>query len=151
MARNNSIPVRIIPRGFFERLAKRFVEKLNFGPASVTQHDGRLYYGEMREKRRCDWATTEPNISYHDGEWGVPDHDDRSLFELLILEGAQAGLSWSTILNKRAGYRRAFDNFEPEHVARFNRRRIQKLLADPGIVRNRQKVESAVTNARAFL
>ena len=100
---------------------------------------------------RCGWATGELSIRYHDEEWGVPVHDDRTFFEFLILEGAQAGLSWSTILNKRENYRRAFDNFEPERVARFDRRRIQKLLADPGIVRNKLKIASSVENAKAFL
>ena len=100
---------------------------------------------------RCAWATGELSVRYHDEEWGVPLHDDRTFFEFLILEGAQAGLSWSTILNKRENYRRAFDNFEPERVARFDRRRIQKLLADPGIVRNKLKIASSVENAKAFL
>src|SRR4029077_2073989 len=88
---------------------------------------------------------------YHDTEWGVPVHDDRTLFEFLILEGAQAGLSWSTILNKRENYRRLFEDFDPQRVARFTPKRVEKLLADPGIVRNRLKVEGAVKNARAFL
>jgi DNA-3-methyladenine glycosylase I len=100
---------------------------------------------------RCPWATTELGIAYHDQEWGVPVHDDRRLFEFLILEGAQAGLSWETILKKRFAYRTAFDNFEPARVARFNARRIERLLADPGIVRNRLKITSAVDNANAFL
>lgn len=90
-------------------------------------------------------------IRYHDNEWGVPQHNDRVLFEFLILEGAQAGLSWSTILNKRENYRRAFDRFDPKRVARYDKSRVKKLLADEGIVRNRLKVESAVTNAKAFL
>jgi DNA-3-methyladenine glycosylase I len=100
---------------------------------------------------RCTWATEERSITYHDREWGVPVHDDRLLFEFLILEGAQAGLSWSTILNKRENYRRAFDRFDARKVARYDAHKIRKLLADPGIVRNRLKVASAVTNARAFL
>jgi DNA-3-methyladenine glycosylase I len=101
---------------------------------------------------RCDWAGTEPlYLAYHDNEWGLPEHDDRKLFEMLVLEGAQAGLSWSTILNKRENYRRAFDNFEPEIVAAYDVAKIEALLADPGIVRNRRKIESAVQNARAFL
>src|SRR5881409_223133 len=100
---------------------------------------------------RCPWATAEPNITYHDEEWGVPVHDDRLLFEFLILEGAQAGLSWSTILNKRDNYRRAFDNFDARKVAKYNSRRISKLLADPGIVRNRLKIGAAIQNAKAFL
>src|SRR6266704_3365728 len=100
---------------------------------------------------RCPWATTEPNITYHDKEWGVLVHDDRLLFEFLILEGAQAGLSWITILKKRENYRRAFDNFDARKIARYNSRKIQKLLGDPGIVRNRLKIESAAGNAKAFL
>ena len=87
-------------------------------------------------------------VAYHDGEWGVPSRDDRHLFELLVLEGAQAGLSWSTILHKREGYRRAFEGFDVERVARFGERDVERLLADPGIVRNRLKVQSAVANAR---
>jgi DNA-3-methyladenine glycosylase I len=100
---------------------------------------------------RCAWASGELSIRYHDEEWGVPVHDDRTLFEFLILEGAQAGLSWSTILNKRENYRKAFDRFDPARVARYDRKKIQQLLRDPGIVRNRLKVASAVENAKAFL
>lgn len=100
---------------------------------------------------RCDWAKSELSIPYHDNEWGVPSFDDRHLFEMLILEGAQAGLSWETILKKREGYREAFDNFEVERIARFTPARIEKLLANPRIVRNRLKVESAVGNAKAVL
>jgi len=101
---------------------------------------------------RCDWAGSDPlYVAYHDREWGVPVHDDRLLFEFLVLEGAQAGLSWITILRKRDAYRRAFADFEPQKVARFDKRKIERLLADPGIVRNRQKVESAVKNARAYV
>ena len=104
------------------------------------------------ERRRCPWCLgSEAYVEYHDREWGVPVHDDRTLFEFLILEGAQAGLSWSTILAKRANYRRAFANFDPRRVAAFDARRVRALLADPGIVRNRLKVEGAVRNARAFL
>ncbi len=103
--------------------------------------------------RRCRWAEgiSQAYLDYHDHEWGVPVHDDRKQFEFLILEGAQAGLSWSTILHKRDGYRRAFADFDPETVARFTVRRIDRLLTDPSIVRNRLKVEAAVSNARAFL
>ena len=101
--------------------------------------------------RRCDWATNDLAIRYHDEEWGVPVHDDRRWFEFLILEGAQAGLSWDTILRKREAYRHAFAGFHPETVAGFDEARIETLLADPGIVRNRLKVTSAVKNARAFL
>jgi DNA-3-methyladenine glycosylase I len=101
--------------------------------------------------RRCTWPQTELDIQYHDTEWGVPVHDDRVLFEFLTLEGAQAGLSWSTILKKRANYRRAFAEFDPARVARFTAARVNRLLDDPGIVRNRLKVNSTVSNARAFL
>ncbi len=103
------------------------------------------------QKRRCEWATTEAGITYHDTEWGVPLHDDRALFELLILEGAQAGLSWSTILNKRAGYRRAFDNFDARRVARYDARKVKQLLANAEIVRNTLKVKAATKNAQEFL
>jgi DNA-3-methyladenine glycosylase I len=103
--------------------------------------------------RRCLWASDAdpPMARYHDKEWGRPVHDERRLFEMLILEGAQAGLSWATILRKRGGYRRAFAGFDPTRVARFDARRRARLLLDPGIVRNRLKIESTVTNARAFL
>ena len=105
-----------------------------------------------RGPTRCGWCGSDPlYIAYHDEEWGVPVVDDRVLFEFLVLEGAQAGLSWLTILRKREGYRRAFEGFDPAKVARFDRKRIEKLLADPGIVRNRLKVGSAVSNAAAFL
>jgi len=106
----------------------------------------------MDRKKRCGWVGDDPlYIRYHDEEWGRPVHDDRTHFEFLILEGAQAGLSWSTILRKRDNYRRAFDRFDPAKVARFRPARIEALLRDPGIVRNRAKVTSAVENARAFL
>ncbi|HZW60214.1 MAG TPA: DNA-3-methyladenine glycosylase I [Woeseiaceae bacterium] len=106
----------------------------------------------MKRKQRCAWCGEDPlYVAYHDTEWGVPVTDDLTQFEFLVLEGAQAGLSWSTILNKREGYRKAFAGFDPQRVARFTSKRIEKLLADPGIVRNRLKVESAVSNARAFL
>ena len=103
--------------------------------------------------KRCEWAgeTSLAYIEYHDKEWGVPVRDDRTQFEFLILEGAQAGLSWSTILNKRDGYRKNFADFDPQKVARFTQKRIEKILLDPGIVRNKLKVNSAVTNAKAFL
>lgn len=103
--------------------------------------------------RRCAWAEgVGPGyLEYHDTEWGVPTRDDRTQFEFLVLEGAQAGLSWSTILNKRAGYRRAFADFDPQKVARFTAARVEKLLKDPGIVRNRLKVQATVGNAKAFL
>jgi DNA-3-methyladenine glycosylase I len=100
---------------------------------------------------RCGWAKRPLDIKYHDHEWGVPQHDDRVLFEFLILEGAQAGLSWSTILEKRANYRRAFDSFDARKVARYDAREVRKLLADPGIVRNRLKIAAAIRNAQTFL
>jgi DNA-3-methyladenine glycosylase I len=105
------------------------------------------------EVQRCQWAAggSDAMVAYHDGEWGVPSHDDRHLFELLTLEGAQAGLSWSTILNKRDGYRRLFGGFDPAAVARFTAKDVERLLGDPGIVRNRAKVESTISNARAVL
>ena len=102
-------------------------------------------------KTRCQWAKTDLSIAYHDEEWGVPQHDDRVLFEFLILEGAQAGLSWETILNKRTNYRAAFDNFDPVKVARYRPAKVERLLANPGIIRNRLKIESAISNAKAFL
>ena len=106
----------------------------------------------MTAKKRCEWCGSDTlYVAYHDEEWGVPVHDDRKLFEFLVLEGAQAGLSWLTILRKREGYRRAFAGFDPEKVARFTPKRLERLLQDPGIVRNRLKVESCVTNARSFL
>jgi len=101
--------------------------------------------------RRCPWAVAEVNHAYHDTEWGVPVHDDRRFFELLILEGAQAGLSWTTILKKRAAYRAAYDGFDPAKVARFDARRQARLLADAGIVRHAGKIAASVANARAFL
>ena len=102
-------------------------------------------------RRRCQWARTPLSIAYHDTEWGVPVHDDHILFEFLTLEGAQAGLSWETILNKRDAYREAFAAFDPARVARFTPARVERLLANPGIVRNRLKVESTLRNAKAFL
>src|SRR5207253_4011035 len=99
----------------------------------------------------CHWATSDPMIRYHNEEWGVPLHDDRGLFEFLILEGAQAGLSWSTILNKRESYRKAFSGFDARKVARYDEAKLAKLMENPGIVRNRLKVQSAVANARVFL
>lgn len=101
--------------------------------------------------KRCEWARTDLSIAYHDREWGVPLHDDRRLFEFLILEGAQAGLSWETILKKRPAYRKAYDRFDPKKVARYDRRKVARLLADEGIVRNRLKIGASIDNARAFL
>jgi DNA-3-methyladenine glycosylase I len=100
---------------------------------------------------RCHWAQSELNIPYHDEEWGVPVHDERKWFEFLILEGAQAGLSWDTILKKRARYREVFDGFDPEKVARYDKKKIRELLRDEGIIRNKMKIESAIGNAHAFL
>lgn len=101
-------------------------------------------------RRRCEWARSELMIDYHDREWGAPVHDDRRHFEFLILEGAQAGLSWETVLRRRDGYRRAFADFDPEKVARFDGRAVRRLLADKGIIRNRAKIQSAIQNARLF-
>jgi DNA-3-methyladenine glycosylase I len=106
---------------------------------------------EVKARIRCSWAVGEASIRYHDEEWGVPVHDDRTLFEFLILEGAQAGLSWNTILNKRDRYRRVFDGFDPRLVAEYDQQKIRQLLADPGIVRNRLKIAAAIENAKAFL
>src|SRR6266852_377022 len=103
------------------------------------------------QPHRCHWAKSELAIAYHDREWGVPLHDDHKLFEFLILEGAQAGLSWETILNKRENYRAAFDDFDPKKVARYDRRKLARLLKNPGIVRNRLKIASAVRNAQSLL
>ena len=105
------------------------------------------------QPKRCSWVSVDNALmrEYHDREWGVPTHEDRAHFEFLILEGAQAGLSWSIVLNKREGYRRAFSQFDPEKVARYSQARIDKLTADPGIIRNRAKIMAAVRNARAFL
>lgn len=105
----------------------------------------------LAEMPRCPWATTEPSITYHDEEWGVPVHDDHVLFEFLILEGAQAGLSWSTILKKRENYRKAFDGFRAEKIARYGARDVKRLLNDPGIVRNRLKIAATIQNAKALL
>jgi DNA-3-methyladenine glycosylase I len=104
-----------------------------------------------RERKRCSWARTPLSIAYHDKEWGVPCHDDQVLFEFITLEGAQAGLSWETILKKRDAYRKAFAGFEPKRVARFTPANVERLLNDPGIVRNRLKIASTVKNAKAFL
>lgn len=101
--------------------------------------------------KRCSWARTPLSIAYHDEEWGVPLHDDQRLFEFIVLEGAQAGLSWETILNKRENYRTALDNFNPVKIAKYNERKIAALMNNAGIIRNRLKINSAITNARAFL
>ena len=102
-------------------------------------------------KTRCRWATREPNIAYHDEEWGVPVHDDRTWFEFITLEGAQAGLSWETILKKRDRYRKVFSNFDPKKIARYDATKKKSLLSDPGIIRNRLKIDSTITNAQSFL
>ena len=102
-------------------------------------------------KRRCEWAGDGPVRAYHDREWGTPEHDDRRLFEFLVLEGAQAGLSWSTILNRRDGYRRAFSGFDPARVSRYTAKDVGRLLGDTGIIRNRRKIGSAINNAKRFL
>jgi DNA-3-methyladenine glycosylase I len=114
-----------------------------FSAASTIAHAKRV--------SRCPWAIVEPNITYHDQEWGVPLHDDRALFEFLILEGAQAGLSWITILKKRQHYRKAFDGFRAEKIARYGARDVKRLLGDAGIVRNRLKIAATIQNAKAFL
>jgi DNA-3-methyladenine glycosylase I len=101
--------------------------------------------------KRCTWAKTELSIAYHDEEWGVPTHDDQTLFEFLILEGAQAGLSWETILRKRDNYRKAFDRFNPNKVAKYDEKKVAELLNNAGIIRNRLKINSAISNAKAFL
>ena len=101
--------------------------------------------------KRCEWASEEPSLSYHDEEWGRPEHDDEKLFEFLILEGAQAGLSWVTILKRREGYRKAFANFDAKKVAKFNQKQIAKLLKDESIIRNKLKINSAINNAKQFL
>ncbi len=121
-------------------------------PKACQSRLGRLLSPGMAGPMRCVWADGNPLYeNYHDAEWGVPLHDDQKLFEFLILEGMQAGLSWLTILRKRENFRKAFDNFDAEKIARYDKRKIKKLLSDPGIIRNRLKVAAAVTNARAFL
>lgn len=102
-------------------------------------------------KKRCEWAKDEPNTTYHDNEWGVPQHDDKKLFEFLILEGAQAGLTWTTILKRRDGYRKAFSNFDAEKVAKYTQKHIDKLLKDDSVIRNKLKINSAINNAKQFL
>jgi DNA-3-methyladenine glycosylase I len=116
------------------------------------ERDGSRVKRNGAPKDRCAWSGSDPlYVAYHDAEWGVPLHDDRALFEFLVLEGAQAGLSWITILRKRDAYRRAFDRFDPKKVARYDQKKVTALLADAGIVRNRMKIESAIKNAKAFL
>ncbi len=112
---------------------------------------GKSLKGNKSNRNRCDWAKSDLMLRYHDEEWGRPVHDDRRLFEFLILEGAQAGLSWETILKKREAYRKAFDRFDPKVVARYGKGKVRELLRDAGIVRNRLKIEGAIRNANAFL
>jgi DNA-3-methyladenine glycosylase I len=121
------------------------------GQSPVTQRQWLQMKAPNNNVVRCAWATNELSIRYHDQEWGVPQHDERVLFEFLILEGAQAGLSWDTILRKRENYRAAFDGFDPAKISKYDRRRIQRLLRDEGIIRNRLKIASAIQNAKAFL
>jgi DNA-3-methyladenine glycosylase I len=139
----------------------QFTLPLEIWTSSLTNHshlsqDQRLNtpnrLKELNMLTRCDWAGSDPMyVAYHDEEWGVPVHDDRILFEFLILEGMQAGLSWSTILRKRENFRQAFDQFEPELIACYDHRKIKELMADAGIIRNLRKIESAISNAQAFL
>jgi DNA-3-methyladenine glycosylase I len=129
--------------------------RLSSGPLLFLRAQEGLAEGEMGEQKRevvrCHWASNLLNISYHDEEWGVPVHDDHRWFEFLILEGAQAGLSWDTILQKRTRYQKVYAGFDPEKVARFDAKTSRELMADPGIIRNRLKIAAAVTNARSFL
>jgi DNA-3-methyladenine glycosylase I len=164
----DNIPIASMAAGFSDRFSRC---SLSRHPSNLRSQAGweRLSGGKMLSLQaviccsatpaithalrvpRCPWATTEPSIAYHDEEWGVPLHDDRKLFEFLILEGAQAGLSWITILKKRENYRKAFDGFRAEKIARYGARDVKRLLADAGIVRNRLKIAAAITNATAFL
>ena len=122
---------------------------MGVGPTRIKRSE---QYAQAVTKNRCPWPGTDPlSIAYHDEEWGVPVHDDRHLFEMLVLEGAQAGLSWITILRKREAYRKAFDDFDAARIVRYRPERIERLLQNPGIVRNRLKIEGAVRSARAFL
>jgi DNA-3-methyladenine glycosylase I len=118
---------------------------------SAPSRPGPSRHPDRSDPARCPWAEAELQHEYHDTEWGVPSHDDRHLFEMIILEGAQAGLSWATILNRRETYREAYGNFDPAAVARYDERKKARLLLNPGIIRNRLKVEASVLNARAFL
>jgi DNA-3-methyladenine glycosylase I len=129
-----------------------YIHDTGFGGITRGSSPGILSHTTWRaEVDRCPWAKTDLYVQYHDTEWGVPVHDDRLLFEFLILEGAQAGLSWETILNKRENYRAAFDFFDPALIGRYGRKKRQSLLSDIGIVRNRLKIEAAVQNAKMFL
>jgi DNA-3-methyladenine glycosylase I len=144
-----------MPR-YDQRLARRAVPRRHPAAGHLQAKLDSGVYGEeamtARRKTRCGWCGEDPTyVAYHDDEWGVPVHDDRKLFEMLVLEGAQAGLSWITVLRKRAAYREAFAGFDPERVARFTKAKEHALLQNPGIIRNRAKVASAIQNARAFL
>src|SRR5262245_16054949 len=139
------------PRGDVAHGAIRRISGRLGWDAARYPHTQRTSETALTTMNRCEWAKGDLYIAYHDNEWGVPVHDDRKLFEMLILEGAQAGLSWITILNKRENYRRAFDNFDARKVAAYNSVKVKKLLADPGIVRNRLKIAAATGNAKAFL
>lgn len=148
------------PRGMTDYVPRRlpegsfYMRASHSGPLGILERPGvRQSSGRSTPSvRRCGWATGDPlMMEYHDNEWGIPLHDERRLFEFLILEGAQAGLSWLTVLRKRGNYRRAFEDFDPAIVARFDSRKLRALLEDPGIVRNRLKVAAAIQNARAFL
>src|SRR5258707_8454666 len=121
---------------------------MNFSPLSGTTSNR---MATPPEKTRCHWAKSDLMARYHDEEWGVPLHDDQKLFEFLILEGAQAGLSWETVLKKRENYRQAYNNFDPKKVARFNAQKVKQLLNNPGIIRNRLKIAASISNAIAFL
>src|SRR3954467_14872644 len=128
--------------------------KVNYQRSGLVSAAKIMHYGRRgdRMKIRCGWVTADPlYFAYHDSEWGVPEHDDRRLFELLILEGAQAGLSWLTVLKKRENYRQAFDGFDAAKIARYPEKKLAALMNDEGIIRNRLKIASAVTNAKAFL
>src|ERR1700731_2799772 len=141
-------PERIILSGRSRGLSRRRKRSEECGGSETTKT---MTTSQKMSRVRCTWANSELNIPYHDEEWGVPVHDEHTWFEFLILEGAQAGLSWDTILRKRARYREVFDGFDPEIVARYNARKVRALLADPGIIRNRLKVEATIGNARHFL
>jgi DNA-3-methyladenine glycosylase I len=135
-----------------ETVAEKFKEMLKAGYVSTKERKRRRSKSMKVSKIRCEWGTLDPlYLEYHDREWGVPVHDDRHLFEMLVLEGAQAGLSWLTVLRKREAFRKAFDNFDPPKVSRYSEKRVENLLHDSGIIRNRLKIEAAIKNARAFL
>jgi DNA-3-methyladenine glycosylase I len=135
-------------------LLPEHVHTLDVPPTAVYESQPRPYsvlYKGAYDMKRCEWSTSDLSITYHDEEWGVPVHDDRTLFEFLILEGAQAGLSWETILKKRDNYRRVFDEFDARKIAKYGQKKVDALLADPGIVRNKLKVAATIQNAKSFL